>query len=209
MPQLAAWLKHDSVTSGAFRLKVAAAKTFGLITTGQGSISLTNLGREIVDPAKLAQARVEAFLTVPLYGEIHRKYIGILLPNAVGLEREIAELGVAPKQTDKARQAFMRSAQRAGFFSEGNNKLVRPGLQPPADTPEPEKERNGSGGPPPPPTMHPFIKGLFDALPNPDTQPTWSDTEQDQWFKAARAIFKLLYKGPVSPSKPSEPQQPS
>jgi hypothetical protein len=104
----------DSMTSGAFRLKVAAAKTFGLIGSNQGAISLTKLGREIVDPQKAARAKVEAFLTVPLYKELATKYSGILLPNNVGLEREILDLGVVAKQTDKALRRSSGQPKRPG-----------------------------------------------------------------------------------------------
>lgn len=209
VPQLAAWLKHDSVTSGAFRLKIAAAKTFGLISTKQGSISLTKLGREIVDPQKAGRAKAEAFLTVPLYKAIADKYIGILLPNAVGLEREIADMGVSVKQTDKARQAFQRSAQEAGFFKEGNNKLVRPAFAPLAEGQDANlTERHGGGGDEPPPLKtHPFITGLVSTLP--PAYSDWSDEKQDEWIAAAKAIFKIIYPPGGKPIVPSVPERPS
>lgn len=206
LAQLAAWLQHDSATSGAFRLKVAASRTFGLTNSKAGSYSLTRLGRDIVDPQKAAQAKVEAFLTVPLYREIHQKYSGILLPNAVGLEREMADLGVAAKQTDKARQAFQRSAQEAGFFKEGNNKLVRPAFATRPDDGKSKVEQNG-GGDGGPPTMHPFIKGLVETLPPAYTE--WSDDKQDEWIAAAKAIFRIIYPGGGKAIVPSAPQRPS
>jgi hypothetical protein len=51
----------------------------------------------------------------------------VILP-AASLEREIVELGVAEKQKDKARQVFERSADQAGFFEHGPNRLVMPGI---------------------------------------------------------------------------------
>ena len=81
-----------------------------------------------VDPQKGAAAKVEAFLTVPLYRAIYDRYAGSLLPNNIGLEKEMTELGVAAKQADKARQAFQRSAAEAGFFRQGSNKLVKPAV---------------------------------------------------------------------------------
>ena len=41
------------------------------------------------------------------------------MPPAAALEREMVELGVSPKQKDKARQVFERSAEQAGFFATG------------------------------------------------------------------------------------------
>src|SRR5665811_273018 len=61
----------DSTTkSGAFRIKVATARTFGVVTVSRGSIALTELGRKLIDPQSRDQARVEAFLTVPLFAAL-------------------------------------------------------------------------------------------------------------------------------------------
>jgi hypothetical protein len=49
-----------------------------------------------------------------------------------------AGLGVAKKQTDKARQTFQRSAQQAGFFAYGQDRLVMPAVGP--GMPEPKKD---------------------------------------------------------------------
>ena len=55
-----------------------------------------------------------------------------MLPPAAALEREMGQLGVASKQTGKARQAFERSAEQAGFFAHGADRLVMPvGLEKP------------------------------------------------------------------------------
>jgi hypothetical protein len=206
LSQLAAWLNHDSVTSGSFRGKVNAARIFGLVDTGPNMVKLTALGRRVVDPQKGAAAKVEAFLTVPLYRAIYERYAGSLLPNNVGLEREMAELGVAAKQADKARQAFQRSAAEAGFFRQGQNKLVKPAITSAGETePRDEQERSGSGGGNGQPPMHPFIEGLVKTLPAAGT--VWPDAGQQQWLDAAKAIFKLIYPAPEN-SKPSPTPEP-
>jgi hypothetical protein len=206
LSQLAAWLKHDSVTSGSFRGKVNAARIFGLVDTGPNMVKLTALGRRVVDPQKGAAAKVEAFLTVPLYRAIYERYAGSLLPNNVGLEREMAELGVAAKQADKARQAFQRSAAEAGFFRQGSNKLVKPAIAPSSGEIEPrdDQERTGSGGGNGLPPMHPFIEGLVKTLPAAGT--VWSDAGQQQWLDAAKAIFKLIYPSPEDSKAPPAPE---
>lgn len=193
--QVAAWLKHDSSTSGAFRLKLAAAKIFGLTETGQNSVQLTKLGRQIVDPQSASAARVSAFLAVPLYRAVYENHIGTILPNAVGLERHMADLGVPQKQTDKARQVFQRSAQQAGFFAEGNNKLVKPGLPPHEEKPDHKGGHvsgGSSGGGGEGIAMHPFVKGLVETLPDPNTE--WPESARKQWLDAAAAIFRLIYR---------------
>jgi hypothetical protein len=53
-------------------------------------------------------------------------------------------MGVAPKQKGKARQAFQRSANSAGYFWSGPNRLVRPAIKgsaAPAAVPEGESEK--------------------------------------------------------------------
>lgn len=70
-----------------------------------------------------------------------------MLPPAAALEREIEQLGVASKQEDRARQVFERSAEQAGPFELGRNRLVEAGIAggggKPADD---DKNRNGGGG---------------------------------------------------------------
>jgi hypothetical protein len=96
---------------------------------------LTPLGVRAVNAASEAIARVDAFLNVPLYSAIYEKYKGHLLPPAKALEREMVALGVAPKQADKARQVFDRSARQAGFHAEGEDRLVRPRTSTPNSAP--------------------------------------------------------------------------
>ena len=117
LDQLAAAL---SVTvSGSFRTRIANAKTFGFVETGGGQVRLSDLGRSVVDPAQEAWARAEAFLRVPLFSAIYERYKGFKLASAAGLESEIGAFGVSSKQTDKARQALMRSARQPAFLRTG------------------------------------------------------------------------------------------
>lgn len=204
LDQVAGWM-GQSMTSGAFRTKVNSARIFGLVSTGRSKLRLTSIGQQIVNPDTEADARVKAFLNVPLYSRLFDDYKGTTLPPNVGLERAMVEYGVAEKQKDKARQTFQRSADQAAFFKEGNNKLVRPGVQTHVNTPEPEKETKGSGGPPPPPAVHPFIKGLVETLP--PAGDAWTEEGQEQWLAAAKAIFKLIYPAASAPQQPSERSQ--
>lgn len=128
--------------SGTFRNKMGAARIFGVVSVGQGKVKLTALGDRLVDPKTKRQARVDAFMTVPLYAAIYSEYEGRALPPDEGLERKIADLGVSPKQTAKARQAMNSSAKLAGFFEIDRTRLIRPSD---ARNSEGLKGRNGSG----------------------------------------------------------------
>src|SRR5207247_8039337 len=66
LDELAAELSQV-MTSGAFRTKIATARTFGVVSVRRGTATLTPLGRRLVDPKQVDQARVDAFLTVTLY----------------------------------------------------------------------------------------------------------------------------------------------
>ena len=55
--QLADWMKHDNVNSGAFRVKVAAARIFGLASVDGNKVALLQLGRDTQDPTSEARAR--------------------------------------------------------------------------------------------------------------------------------------------------------
>lgn len=117
---------HTTPRSGTFRNKLGAARIFGAVTVGRGNVKLTELGHRLVDPQTQKEARVEAFLSVPLYKAVYDEYEGKSLPPDTGLEQKMAELGVSRKQTEKARQAMKSSAKRAGFFDTNRSRLIRP-----------------------------------------------------------------------------------
>lgn len=195
--QLAGYLKV-APTGGAFRNRIASPRIFGLIEIERGLIRLTQLGMRIVDPSQQAGAKVDAFLHVPLYRAIYEKYKGYTLPPTAALEREMANLGVSSKQTDKARQAFERSARQSGFTWAGPDRLTLPVIKDspqsrpiePVPDPAPDRPRGGGGGGGG--DYHAFIQGLLDELPTDFAG--WSIEEQAGWLQAAVAAFKLLSK---------------
>lgn len=213
LDELAAEMKQTM--SGAFRLKTGTARTFGLVEKdGRNSIKLTAVGQRIVTPDDERAARVDAFLSVPLYSRIFEIYRGNLLPPTKALEREMQTLGVAPKQTDKARQAFDRSARQAGFFEAGEGRLVKPRLenadrrgeeqapveQAPADDPKRRSGRGGAGGAGSDggdhSDLHPFVQGLLKTLPHAPLDgdaPEWTIRERVKWLRTAASIFGLIY----------------
>jgi hypothetical protein len=197
---------------GGFNLRMVTAKMFGLVNSEKGTLTLTPLGIRVSDPSLEKAARVESFLLVPLYKKIYDDYKGQLLPGNSGLESFIERAGVAPKQKDKARQAFQRSATQAGFFAYGANRLVLPAIkgstgesvsgQNPQDpgivkADSQLSNQNGSGGGgnggDDPPHKNPFIQGLLSKLPPENTE--WTSEDRKKWLQTAASIFDLVYKG--------------
>lgn len=113
---------------GGFATKIATARIFGAIETSGGKYQLTEIGDEIVDPARQQNAKIRAFLTVPLYKRIYDEFRGRQLPpRPHGLERAIVNFGVTEKNARYARLAFEKSARIAGFYPGGNeDRLVMP-----------------------------------------------------------------------------------
>jgi hypothetical protein len=212
--QLAAALKQ-APTSGAFRGKVSTARIFGLVDTVQGKYQLTELGAAITDSKRERAARADAFLKVPLYRKVYEEFRNRPLPpRPLPLEHAFVGFGVAVKQKDKARYAFDRSAQQAGYYDHGSrDRLIRPPVadisgQPsdPTDAGRQQDvdiesgERFGGGGFNSGGSntinrgrLHPFIQGLLDTLPEPNTN--WAEEGRAKWLQAAANIFDLMYMG--------------
>ncbi len=177
----------NQTISGAFRLKTGTAKIFDLIEKdGKSGIKLTELGRLIISPDTERAARAEAFMRVPLYTAVYEKYRGHLLPPSKALEREMQSLGVSSKQTDKARQAFERSAKQASYFESGEDRLVRPRAELPERNGDSKDEAtgnntkkdppagngNGNGQLPPAPPPKALEYQLIDLMSEPDIDDT-------------------------------------
>lgn len=112
--------------SGAFRQKVSSARLFGLVSVARGEVSLTPLGRRILDPERRDAARVQAFFNVPFYKDVFETYRGETLPKPSALDADFVRRGVSPKSASTSRQVFLRSAELAGFFLRGPNRLILP-----------------------------------------------------------------------------------
>jgi hypothetical protein len=198
---LAAELGHSTTESGGFRQRIAGARMFGLASSSQGMVTLTVLGARIVDESTEQAARVESFLTVPLYKSIYEEFKAGVLPPNDGLENKIVSLGVAQKQKDRARQAFQRSAKEAGFFAYGTNRLVYPATVKTAGgrTAKPHEKTvdtpkggagSGNGGGGDDLGFHPLIAGLISALPKGGE---WPIEQRRKWLQAAAMNFDFVY----------------
>jgi hypothetical protein len=201
-----AGLLHVVATGGGFRLRLLTARLFGLVTYDRNSVTITELGSKICDQRQEPTARASAFLEIPLYAKLYEEFKGKVLPGNPGIENAMVRLGVAPKQGSKARQAFQRSAQQAGFFAHGNDRLVMPAVrgEATAGTPiaeesakeaeESTRKRGSSGASGDDGGYHPFIQGLLKALPIPDSP--WPIEARRKWLQAASFNFDLIYTDP-------------
>jgi len=202
--QLGAWTDQSSKSS-TFRVQVYAARMFGILE-GEGSRhKLSELGRSIVDPNQVRESKARAFMNIPLFKAVYDKYRGGVLPPSAALERDMVALGVGEKQKGRARQVFERSAEQAGFFEHGKNRLVMPAVAIKGDAPLHSHEEKvelkkggGSGGEGGERRLHPFIQGLLDTIPDipdPREKPEWAVPERAKWLQTAANIFDLIYSG--------------
>jgi hypothetical protein len=193
--QLGPWT-DQSAKSSTFRVQIYAARTFGLLEGEGGKHKLSTLGRAIVDPNQARDAKARAFLNVPLYKAIFEKYRGGVLPPAAALQRDIVELGVAEKQKDRARLVFERSAEQAGFFEHGKDRLVMPGVR--SGSSKQSERLGGSGGGgggdggSVTPDVDPIITGLLARLPKAGA--VWPEPERDLWLQLLKGSFQLIYR---------------
>jgi hypothetical protein len=185
---------------------------FGLIETGQGRVALTQLGRDVLDDSGNGRtARVTAFLNVELFRVMYDRYKANVLPPPPAIERQVAQLGVSPKQTERARQTFMKSAQYAGFIDASSGRFVKPGIaakeeatQHNAD--DGKKRGSGSGGNENPPDIDPIIEGLLRRLP--ESGDVWPEADRKLWLQLLEGSFKLIYKDKTLPPSPELPPLP-
>lgn len=151
-----------SATGGTFRSRLSAARLFGFIETEGSKVRLSDLGIHLLEESTERAAKADAFLRVPLYAAMYESYNGFALPPAAAIERQMQSLGVPPKQTERARQAFASSAQTAGYIA-ASGRFSKPVINPvPVRELSPGHGGGGGGGggehpPPPPPPPPPPI----------------------------------------------------
>jgi hypothetical protein len=203
LEELAAWM-NQSVTGGTFRTRIGAARMFGLIETGQGQATLTQLGRGVIDKfGNERAARIEAFLNVELFRAIYDQNKGNPLPPPPAIERQIEGLGVSPKQKERARQTFMKSAQYAGFIDASTGRLIKPGIpsEPPKGEQSPEgaeTKRFGSGdGDGTDLDLDALLIALLKKIPPPEKG--WPGPSRVRWFRTFAMNVSQIYDGDGEP----------
>jgi len=194
---------NQKPTSGAFVTKISAARMFGLIEilSGSGKIQVTALGHEVIAPDEGRQrtARAEAFLNVELYKKLYDEFRNRHLPpRPHGLDQAMVAMGVAVKQRTNARYAFDRSAKQAGYFENGNDRLVAPvaiAPRPTITTPATEAAAALAKEPPPAPpeperALDGVILALIDKLPEKGPFPA---EKRQAWLTMMAMAFDMAY----------------
>lgn len=124
--QLSSYLKYPYAQHTTFRQRRYATREFKIAELRDDMTIITPLGEDILNPAMERQARVRAFLNVALYKQAYETYRGKILPPPNALKRVMIGWGVPEKQIEQVYKAFHASAEQAGFFEHGLDKLVMP-----------------------------------------------------------------------------------
>ncbi len=190
--QLASWM-NQSADGGTFRSLLGAARAFGLVETQQGTVTLTELGRKALDYTLRPNALAEAFVRVPLHEAMYEQYQGHALPPPAAVERHFESLGVPPKQKERARQTFTKSAQYAGFIDPASGRFIRPAtVQVPARELEPKKKGGGSGrGEDDGLDLDPLLMALLRKIP--PTGDEWPKDQRVRWFRTFAMNVSQIY----------------
>lgn len=172
-PQLAALLDYQNAASGTFANRLASAKMFGFVEGQSPRIRSTKLAERIlrpVYPEDADEARLEAFLNVPLFKVFFDAFVGRTLPETKGgVENALkSQFGVEDKHAGTARVKLLNSAEQAGLFRvAGPRKMVKPlgrgsEAAPTAVAPVEDKPILPPAGPPDVPKV---IAGLLESVP--------------------------------------------
>lgn len=195
--QLAPWVKQ-SATSSAFRNRLSAARLFGLVNTDNTeAMFLTELGRMVLDSKREREGRAKAFLSVPLYGAVHDKFKGGIIPPTNALESELVALGVASTLKEVARRVLDRSAEQAGFYEAGRDRLVMPGFAPGQQHTPDVVRRTGGDGDGGGLDLDPLLIALLKKIPAAGND--WPGPQRLRWFKTFAMNVSQIYDGDGEP----------
>lgn len=194
--QLASWM-NQSASGGTFRSRLGAARLFGLTEAHSGTVSLTTIGRDAIDEAKGPAGRADAFLRVPLFRAMYDQYQGYALPPPAAIERQMEQLGVPPKQKERARQTFMKSAQYAGYIDQQTGRFIKPAnaATPPPIAEEPQPKKHGGGGDGSGlDLLDPLLLALLRMIPTVATG--WPKEQRVRWFRTFAMNVSQVYDKP-------------
>lgn len=198
--QLAPWVKQSPTSSG-FRSRLAASRLFGLVNAERSdALQLNELGRLVVDAKREREGRAKAFLSVPLFAAVHDKFKGGVVPPDAALEKELIALGVASTLSGTARRVLERSAEQAGFYEAGRDRLVLPGFVPQENGPS-DSGGDGSGGGVGGGTgggddgvdgldLDPLLIALLKKIP---TSGEWPAPQRVRWFRTFAMNVSQIY----------------
>lgn len=188
-----------SAKGAGFHMRVQTAKIFGLVSYDRSTVTLTEIGIRATNAQQEKAARVDAFLTVPLYRQIYEQFKENPFPGVTAIESFMVGIGVANKVKEKARQVFERSAKQAGFFDQSPDRMAMPfstaGGRRAGDKEDPQQGSNGAAlsraGSAAGTQLPPIIEGLLNTLPPAGS--CWEMENRAKWLQAAVNIFDLIY----------------
>jgi hypothetical protein len=128
LPQLATLLGYTGIRNGAFRMRVSAAKMFGLIEEYDSGHKMKVSVRGLAIVAQVtdqtaSEARVQAFLAVELFKKVYEKFNGATLPSEVGLRNLLeTEYQVVKDRVTPTVRIMLDSADQAGLFKAAGNR---------------------------------------------------------------------------------------
>lgn len=116
--EVAGYMGHATVNSGAFRAKLAALRDYGLVSGRGESLEITAVGRKIAiweTEAERYAALQEAFANTVFDGLYQESVKGQPIAiESIG-RRAVSKLGVAPSSQRSFGETFARSAAAAGL----------------------------------------------------------------------------------------------
>lgn len=112
-----------SVKTNSFKSKISTAKQFGLLRGSDGAVELTDLAKSIiypVDEAAAQRARIESFLSAPLYQKLAERFENKAVPSFDKLGNILLlEYGLTKGAKDLASKKFIESAEQIGVLKNG------------------------------------------------------------------------------------------
>jgi hypothetical protein len=196
---LAAYLGYKSANNGAYLARVSSARLFGLLDGRASEMRPSARAHQILKPdypATATRARLEAFLSVPLYAAFLEEYEGKPLPEKEGMLNALESRFFVPKdQVGEALAGLLDSARQAGMFLVADDRMIRPPLGAGPTPPlAPEREtarRREQEGDHPPTDRGKLIDGLLDLLPSGDT---WEEPLLADWLAMLKMALHVRYK---------------
>ena len=112
-----------SVKTNSFKSRISTAKQFGLLRGSDGAVELTDLAKSIiypVDEAAAQRARIESFLSAPLYQKLAERFENKAVPSVDKLGNILLlEYGLTKGAKDLASKKFIESAEQIGVLKNG------------------------------------------------------------------------------------------
>ncbi|MBQ8063453.1 MAG: hypothetical protein IJ230_05900 [Clostridia bacterium] len=120
--EVAKKLGLSNITTKSFTGKISTAKQFGLISTSNKTIQLTETAKSILYPTEkdTLSIAVECFKNPPLYAKLIERYEGKALPSKDVLSNTLMmEYRITQSAKDNAAQVFLDSAEYLGLIQGG------------------------------------------------------------------------------------------